>query len=76
MQPGCVNVAFLRSGSGRARRVGAGGGGAARVAAVHWFFTGLLIAASAGTVAWTGHLLRRLFTTEPGVPDPSMEPAS
>ncbi len=43
---------------------------------MHWFFTGLLIAASAGTVAWTGHLLRRLFTTEPGVPDPSMEPAS
>lgn len=31
---------------------------------VHWFFTGLLIAASAGTVAYTGYLLRRLFTTE------------
>jgi hypothetical protein len=34
-------------------------------AAVHWFFTGLLIAASAGTVAFTGLLLRRLFTTAP-----------
>ncbi|WP_267460898.1 hypothetical protein [Pseudonocardia abyssalis] len=32
---------------------------------MHWFFTGLLIAASAGTVAYTGYLLRRLFTTEP-----------
>jgi hypothetical protein len=36
---------------------------------VHWFFTGLLIAASAGTVAFTGYLLRRLFTTEPAAPD-------
>lgn len=48
---------------------------------MHWFFTGLLIAASAGTVAWTGHLLRRLFTTEPATtgmsgPDVSPEPAS
>jgi hypothetical protein len=32
---------------------------------VHWFFTVLLIAASAGTVAFGAHLLRRLFTTEP-----------
>ncbi|GAA3218818.1 hypothetical protein GCM10017691_01820 [Pseudonocardia petroleophila] len=32
---------------------------------MHWFFTGLLIAASGGTVAYTGYLLRRLFTTEP-----------
>jgi len=32
---------------------------------VHWFFTALLIAASAGTVGFTGYLLRRLFTTEP-----------
>jgi hypothetical protein len=32
---------------------------------VHWFFTVLLIAASAGTVAFTGFLLRRLFTTAP-----------
>ncbi len=43
---------------------------------MHWFFTGLLIAASAGTVAWTGLLLRRLFTTEPGLPDVPVEPAS
>ncbi|MCW0214469.1 MAG: hypothetical protein OJJ54_14010 [Pseudonocardia sp.] len=32
---------------------------------MHWFFTGLLIAASTGTVAFTGLLLRRLFTTAP-----------
>jgi hypothetical protein len=32
---------------------------------VHWFFTALLIAASAGIVGYTGYLLRRLFTTEP-----------
>lgn len=32
---------------------------------MHWFFTGLLIAASAGTVAFGAHLLRRLFTTGP-----------
>ncbi|WP_181779659.1 hypothetical protein [Pseudonocardia pini] len=32
---------------------------------MHWFFTVLLIAASAGTVAFTGALLRRLFTTAP-----------
>ncbi|GEL18208.1 hypothetical protein [Pseudonocardia asaccharolytica] len=32
---------------------------------MHWFFTGLLIATSAGVVAFTGYLLRRLFTTEP-----------
>jgi len=37
---------------------------------VHWFFTGLLIAASAGTVAYTGYLLRRLFTTEPLTVEP------
>jgi hypothetical protein len=44
---------------------------------VHWFFTGLLIAVSAGTVAFTGHLLRRLFTTEPGPADaPTVDPAS
>lgn len=34
-------------------------------AAVHWFFTVLLIAASAGTVGFGVVLLRRLFTTEP-----------
>ena len=32
---------------------------------MQWFFTVLLIAASAGTVAFTGALLRRLFTTAP-----------
>lgn len=32
---------------------------------MHWFFTGLLILASAGTLGFTGLLLRRLFTTEP-----------
>jgi hypothetical protein len=32
---------------------------------VHWFFTVLLIAASVGTVVFTGALLRRLFTTAP-----------
>jgi hypothetical protein len=31
-------------------------------------FTGLLIMASLGTVAFTGYLLRRLFTTEPETP--------
>ncbi len=44
--------------------------GGTTLAPVHWFFTGLLIAASAGTVGYTGYLLRRLFTTEP------VEPAS
>jgi hypothetical protein len=29
-------------------------------------FTGLLLAASGGIVAFTGYLLRRLFTTAPG----------
>jgi len=32
---------------------------------VQWFFTGLLILISAGTVAFTGYLLRRLFTSAP-----------
>ena len=36
---------------------------------MHWFFTGLLIAACVGTVAFGGLLLRRLFTTEPSAPD-------
>ena len=38
---------------------------------MHWFFTGLLIAVSAGTVAFTGYLLRRLFTT--ATPDAATE---
>lgn len=41
---------------------------------MHWFFTGLLIAVSAGTVAFTGHLLRRLFTTGPGEPGSTDHP--
>ncbi|WP_214367402.1 hypothetical protein [Pseudonocardia sp. H11422] len=32
---------------------------------MHWLFTGLLIAASGSVVAFTGHLLHKLFTTEP-----------
>ena len=32
---------------------------------MHWFFTGLLILAGAGTLGFTGLLVRRLFTTEP-----------
>jgi hypothetical protein len=42
---------------------------------VNWFFSGLLIAASAGVVVFTGYLLRRLFTTEPGTPDVPTEAA-
>jgi hypothetical protein len=42
-------------------------------APVNWFFSGLLIAASAGIFGFTGYLLRRLFTTEPGTPDVSRE---
>ena len=38
---------------------------------MHWFFTGLLIAVSVGTVAFTGYLLRRLFTT--ATPDAATE---
>ncbi len=32
---------------------------------MQWFFTGLLVAVSAGIAGYTGWLLRRLFTTEP-----------
>jgi hypothetical protein len=32
---------------------------------VQWFFTGLLILATAGIVAYAAYLLRRLFTTPP-----------
>jgi hypothetical protein len=32
---------------------------------VQWFFTALLIAASASIVGYGGYLLRRLFTTPP-----------
>ncbi|MEV1292783.1 hypothetical protein [Pseudonocardia sp. NPDC049635] len=38
---------------------------------MHWFSTGLLIALSAGTAAWAGWLLRRLFVVDPAAaPDP------
>jgi hypothetical protein len=40
---------------------------------VNWFFSGLLIVASAGILGFTGYLLRRLFTTEPGIPDVGRE---
>ncbi len=36
---------------------------------MHWIFSGLLIAVSAGTLAFTGYLLRRLFTSDPGPSD-------
>ena len=62
MSPDDMNVAFL------SRRVGS--------AAVSWLFTGLLIAVSLGTVAFTGYLLRRLFTTAPGLPDTPTERTS
>jgi hypothetical protein len=52
---------------------------------VYWFFTVLLIVASAGTVGFACYLLRRLFTTAPaavdvagvtGVTDVAAEPLS
>jgi hypothetical protein len=36
---------------------------------VHWILTGVLIAASAATVAFAGYLMRRLFSLRPGTPD-------
>ena len=36
---------------------------------MHWILTGMLIAASAATVAFTGYLVRRLFVLQPGTPD-------
>lgn len=41
---------------------------------VNWFFSGLLIAVSAGVLGFTGYLLRRLFTTAPAAPDPEVAP--
>jgi hypothetical protein len=38
---------------------------------VQWMLTGMLIIASAAIAAYTGYLVRRLFTLEPGVPQPS-----
>lgn len=43
---------------------------------MQWFFTGLLILASAGTLAFTGYLVRRLFTTPPATPDVPVEPTA
>jgi hypothetical protein len=44
---------------------------------VQWFFTALLIAASAGTVGFAAYLLRRLFTTPPAAPvDTALEAES
>jgi len=36
---------------------------------VHWILTGMLIVASLATAVYTGYLMRRLFTLEPGAPD-------
>ncbi|SHK42046.1 hypothetical protein SAMN05443637_10647 [Pseudonocardia thermophila] len=41
---------------------------------MQWLYTGLLIVAGAGTAAYTGFLLRRLFTLEPAVPPAGEEP--
>jgi hypothetical protein len=41
---------------------------------VYWFFTVLLIVASAGTVGFACYLLRRLFTTKPAAVDVPAEP--
>jgi hypothetical protein len=41
---------------------------------VQWLYTGLLIVAGAGTAAYTGFLLRRLFTLEPAAPPAGEEP--
>lgn len=43
---------------------------------MHWFSTGLLIALTAGTAAWTGYLLRRLFVVEPAELARSQGPTS
>lgn len=43
---------------------------------MQWLFTGLLILAGAGTVAYIGFLLRRLFTLEPAGPPTGEEPQS
>jgi hypothetical protein len=38
---------------------------------VQWMLTGMLIIASAAIAAYTGYLVRRLFTLDPGTPQPS-----
>jgi hypothetical protein len=50
-------------------------GAASSLPLVQWLFTGLLILVSAGLAAYTGYLVRRLFTTSPGVADVPSEPA-
>ena len=42
-----------------------------RVRPVQWLFTGVLLASCGGIVAFTGYLLRRLFTTAPAEPEES-----
>ena len=41
------------------------GASVVRSSTVQWFFTALLILATAGTVGYAAYLLRRLFTTPP-----------
>lgn len=36
---------------------------------MHWILTAMVVAASAATVVYTGFLMRRLFTLQPGTPD-------
>lgn len=43
---------------------------------MYWLFTGLLIAACAGTAGFTGLLLRRLFTTAPAAAVADPEPVA
>jgi hypothetical protein len=56
MQRACVKVAILQPG---------------RVRPVQWLFTGVLLASCGGILAFTGYLLRRLFTTAPAEPEES-----
>ena len=51
---------FVRGGPPTSR-----GGPVVRCPTVQWFFTALLILATAGTVGYAAYLLRRLFTTPP-----------
>jgi hypothetical protein len=62
-----MKVALLQRGRRRRRAPD-------RVRPVQWLFTGVLLAVCAGITAFTGYLLRRLFTTAPGEPDVPAEP--
>jgi hypothetical protein len=42
--------------------------------AVHWILTGMVVVASAATVVFTGYLMWRLFTLQPGAPDATALP--